>query len=60
VVAALVVSVVRHGLETNWGPWGGFEYFLAWWLVHFGLLRLAASAVGFVVSICRGLFPSTL
>ena len=53
VLAGLVVSVVRHGLETNWGPWGGVEYFLAWWLVHFMLLRFLFALVSFIFVLVR-------
>jgi hypothetical protein len=58
VTAGLVISVVRHGLETNWGPWGGVEYFVAWWLVHFVLLKFLISLVRFIVSICSLAFST--
>ena len=57
VVAGLVVSVVRHGLETKWGSWDGYGIFLAWWVVHFMLLRFFVAVTGFVIAICARLFP---
>jgi hypothetical protein len=46
VVTALVVTFVRHGVETKWGPWEAWSSILGGWFIHWiGLLLLTAIIV---------------
>jgi hypothetical protein len=60
IVTALLVAVVRHGVQTKWGPWDGFPIsdnlmapswvtFLVLWLAYGIALVLLIAIAGFAI-----------
>jgi hypothetical protein len=51
VITALVVALVRHGLETKSASWEGLGQLLMWWFIH--TIALYFLIIGAGVSIAR-------
>ena len=50
VITSLVVAYVRHGLETKWAPWRGYEHFFAAWLIHYFALLFLVFGAGLAIT----------
>jgi hypothetical protein len=49
VATALVVAVVRHGVQTKWGPWDGWGTFLGSWLIRWIALAMLIAIAAFAI-----------